>query len=59
MRAGIAQYKRSRGRPAGSNKEQVAIRLDRNLVDFLRSTGKGWHTRVNDVLLEWAKRNGM
>jgi uncharacterized protein (DUF4415 family) len=53
MLAGIAEYKRSRGRPAGSNKEQVAIRFDKDVLEALRATGKGWQTRVNDVMREW------
>lgn len=42
-----------RGRPAGSGaKEQVAIRLDRDLFETLRAGGAGWQTRVNDALRE-------
>lgn len=28
----------------------VTIRLDRDLVDRWRATGKGWQTRVNEAL---------
>lgn len=56
MRAGIAEYKRSRGRPAGSNKEQVAIRFDKDVLAGLRATGKGWQTRLNDLAREWLKQ---
>ncbi|GHU19332.1 hypothetical protein FACS189475_06350 [Betaproteobacteria bacterium] len=55
LRAGIERYRRSRGRPRGSNKEQVAIRFDKDVLDGLRATGKGWQTRVNDTMREWLK----
>ena len=57
MRDGIVEYRRSRGRPAGSNKEQVAIRFDKDVLAGLRETGKGWQTRVNDVMREWLKQH--
>jgi uncharacterized protein (DUF4415 family) len=45
--------RRGRGRPAGSGtKEQVAIRLDHDVLAALRATGPGWQTRVNDALRE-------
>lgn len=55
MRAGIAAaVARKRGRPAGSGqKEQVAIRLDRDVLSAFRADGPGWQTRVNEALREW------
>lgn len=39
------------GRPRASNpKKQVTIRLDEDLLNTLRSSGKGWQTQVNDLL---------
>jgi len=50
---------RRRGRPAGSVKEdrkvQTAIRFDPDVLQALRSTGRGWQTRVNDVMRDWLK----
>jgi uncharacterized protein (DUF4415 family) len=58
MRAGVELYRRSRGQPAGSGaKEQVAIRLDRVVLDAFRATGKGWQTRINEALKEWLKEH--
>jgi uncharacterized protein (DUF4415 family) len=54
MRAGI-ELARKRGRPVGSNKEQVAIRFDKDVLAALRATGRGWQTRVNDVMREWVQ----
>lgn len=47
-----------RGRPLGSgSRTPVTIRLDRGVVEFFKETGPGWQTRMNEVLLEWVKRN--
>jgi uncharacterized protein (DUF4415 family) len=54
MRAEIE--KRRRGRPAGSGtKVQVSIRYHREVVDYFKSTGEGWQTRMDDALMEWVK----
>ncbi len=43
-----------RGRPPGSKAEvtkmPVKIRLDPDLLAALRASGRGWQTRVNDLL---------
>jgi uncharacterized protein (DUF4415 family) len=45
---------KKRGRPQGSTKESkkqlISLRLDRELVEHLRSSGQGWQTRVNAIL---------
>ena len=47
---GVAQA-RKRGRPAGSGvKEQVAIRLDKDILEAFRAQGQGWQTRINQAL---------
>ena len=57
MRSGIATAKK-RGRPAGSGeKEQVAIRFDREVLAVFRADGPGWQTRMNDALREWIKEH--
>jgi uncharacterized protein (DUF4415 family) len=46
--------KRRVDHPAGTaNKEQVAIRLDKDILSAFRATGAGWQTRMNDVLKKW------
>ena len=45
--------KPKRGRPVGATKEQIAVRLDRDVLNYFRSTGPGWQTRMNDALKEW------
>lgn len=41
--------------PKDAPKVFTGIRLDADVLDALRATGKGWQTRVNDVLREWVK----
>ena len=54
MLAGIASARKRRGRPAGSGtKEQVAIRLDHDVLAAFRAGGPGWQTRMNEALREW------
>lgn len=56
MQAGVEAYRKRRGRPAGSgNKEQVALRIDRDVLTAFRSAGPGWQTRMNDALRDWLK----
>ncbi len=54
--AAMALYRAKRGRPAGSGtKEQVAIRLDRDVLSAFRASGTGWQTRMNAALRDWLK----
>ena len=56
IREAITQ--RRAGRPAGSgNKEQVAIRFDKDVLEAFRATGRGWQTRMNDALKAWLKEH--
>lgn len=46
--------KRPRGRPkAGATKVFTAIRLDADLLQTFKATGKGWQTRVNAALRQY------
>jgi uncharacterized protein (DUF4415 family) len=38
------------GRPRGSQKQAVSIRLDREVVEKFRATGPGWQSRINEAL---------
>ncbi len=45
--------KRPRGRPyAERAKVSTSIRLDADLLEALRATGRGWQSRVNSILRE-------
>ena len=48
--------RRSRGRPAVEKpKRQVSLRLDPEVIDAFKATGKGWQGRINEVLRKAAK----
>jgi uncharacterized protein (DUF4415 family) len=49
----VAAVRRTRGPNKRPAKEQVAIRLDQDVVGALRASGPGWQTRVNAALKEW------
>lgn len=46
----IAAFGRKRGRPPGSNKQQVALRIDKDVLERFRAGGAGWQSRMNDIL---------
>jgi uncharacterized protein (DUF4415 family) len=51
MRAGI---KNLGGRPKLKNpKQSTTIRLNAEVLDFFKSQGKGWQTRINDILQKY------
>jgi len=39
-----------KGRPRGSTKGAVSLRLDQAVIDHFRAGGPGWQTRINEVL---------
>jgi uncharacterized protein (DUF4415 family) len=48
-----------RGRPpSAAPKRQVTLRLDADVVERLRATGRGWQTRANAALKAWLARQG-
>lgn len=50
--------KRRAGRPLGSGtKEQVALRLDHDVLAAFRAGGAGWQTRINAALREWIEKH--
>jgi uncharacterized protein (DUF4415 family) len=38
------------GRPKGSNKEQVSLRIDSAALDYFRAKGPGWQSRINEAI---------
>lgn len=45
-----AQFKKMRGRPVGSNKTLVHIRVDNDVLERFKASGAGWQTRINEAL---------
>ena len=51
LAAAIDRAKTKRGRPTvDSPKQQISVRLDPDLIQHYKSTGKGWQSRMNDDL---------
>ena len=43
-----------RGRPPKSNpKKSTTIRLNAEVLNFFKAQGKGWQTRINDILQKY------
>jgi uncharacterized protein (DUF4415 family) len=51
LRAEIAK-RRTRGPNKLPLKEQIAVRFSPEVLAYFRSTGAGWQTRIDDVLME-------
>jgi uncharacterized protein (DUF4415 family) len=51
--ATIGAIRRPRGPNKNPTKEQVAIRLDPEILAAFRAHGPGWQTRMNAALKEW------
>lgn len=45
----LASHKPKRGRPP-SGKVMINLRLDPDIIEAFRATGKGWQARMNDAL---------
>ena len=46
-----------RGRPAGSDKTQIALRVDNSVLNAFKESGKGWQTRMNEALKDWLSQH--
>jgi uncharacterized protein (DUF4415 family) len=50
------QLRRERGRPKSeTTKQQVTLRIDRDVLEKFRSAGDGWQSRINAALRKAAK----
>jgi len=48
---------KKRGRPRQAiTKQSTTLRLDAEVVEFFKSQGRGWQTRMNAVLLEHVRQ---
>ncbi len=50
---------KGRGPQKAPTKVAISIRLDRDLVEALRQSGRGWQSRVNALLRDHLKRKGL
>lgn len=51
--ATILAVRRTRGLGKKPSKQQVAIRLDPDIIEAFKAGGPGWQTRMNAALKEW------
>jgi uncharacterized protein (DUF4415 family) len=52
----LERMRGQRGPQKAPTKEQVTLRLDRDVVESYRAGGPGWQTRINDDLAKLQKR---
>lgn len=53
----VEAWRRSRGRPRkATTKQQITLRLSPEVLAFFRKQGRGWQTRVDEVLSRYVKR---
>lgn len=50
LEAAFASAKAKRGRPRGESKEQVTLRIDKDVLERFRASGPGWQSRINATL---------
>ncbi len=53
----VAAFRRTRGPGRKPRKQQITLRLDPDIIAFFRSTGRGWQTRINDILRAHVRRH--
>lgn len=46
----VEAYRRGRGKQKAPTKAFLTLRLDADIVEHFRQSGKGWQTRLNAVL---------
>ena len=52
----VAALKRSRGKQKTPTKRMVSLRMDPEVLEAYRATGKGWQSRMHDTLAMHAPR---
>ena len=55
----IRRYRGQRGQQKAPTKELISLRVDRDVVEAYRATGRGWQTRANEALRAHVKRGGL
>ena len=46
-----------RGAQKMPTKESVTVRYSREVLEYFRSTGRGWQSRMNEALKEWVAQH--
>ena len=54
----MVPIKTLRGRPKSENKKQlVSVRYSQEVLEYFKSTGEGWQSRMDSVLLKYVARH--
>jgi uncharacterized protein (DUF4415 family) len=54
----MVPLKALRGRPKSEKTKQlVSVRYSREVIEYFKSTGDGWQSRMDDVLLKYVAQN--
>lgn len=51
----VARFRGQRGPQKTPTKQLVSLRIDRDVLEHFRSSGRGWQARINAALREAAK----
>ncbi len=46
-----------RGKQKAPLKKPISLRVDAEVLSFFKNQGKGWQTKINDVLKAWVKQH--
>ncbi len=47
--------KMTRGKQVNPTKQKTTIRLSADVLEYFRSTGTGWQTRIDEILLDYVE----
>ncbi len=54
----LREMMKRRGRPkAATHRVPVTLRLEPHVVEYFRSSGRGWQTRMNDTLARYVAKH--
>ena len=61
VRAALAQERKrgQRGPQQAPTKQLVSVRYSPEVLQYFKSTGAGWQTRMNDALIDWVNKKSM
>ncbi len=45
--------------PSETTKEEISIRLSRDVIDQFKASGDGWQSRIDSALKEWLKEHSV
>ena len=53
----VERARRGRGKQRSPTKERISIRLDADVLEQYRTSGRGWQSRINEVLRQSLLKN--